>query len=206
MQYLDLKIIFLIKKMAAKLVVEGLNAEEINRSYKAVCDANPLASAFVIDYRGVKLLSKSKSNKRKIESSIIFEAVPVVSAIRHVPKFYNGSKDPVIVASDHRDLIDFAAYYFDWEAEKTREIERIESRYGRSTMGTLTTMLEPVRVVTESYPFHFGKIINGRRKSDNIAHVLCTRKANEMIRRELKRRQKHSKEYYKSLESLVGDF
>lgn len=193
--------------MAAMLVVDGLDIDEINRSYKAICDANRLASAFCINYRGEKIISKAKLNKQKTKSSFVFEAIPVAAAIRYVPKLYNGSEDPIIVASDHRDLMEYVNYYFDWEAERTKRIERIETRYGVPDLKMVNSMLEPLREITEAYPFHFGKIINGRRKDDNIAHVLCTRKANDFIKRETKKMVKRQRRQFKAFSrTLLTNF
>lgn len=191
--------------MALKLLVDGLKEEEVNNSYIAICDANRIASAFYIKYRGKKICARPKKNRQRIGSSFVFEAVPVAAAIRRVPKIYNGSKDPVIVASDHWGLIEYAKYYFDWGMKKTEEIKSIESRYTIAEMEAVRSMLEPVREITESYPIFFGKI-KASKKSDNIAHVLCTAKANKLKRQELKKMLKSNRNFYRSMNYSPGNF
>ena len=174
--------------MGIKISVNGLCKEEINNSYKILCDGNSVATAYSVEYQGEKIYEKAKRNKHFVGNMFIFEAIPIVSAIRRIPKFYNGSKDPVVVATDNRQLVEYMDWFFDWEAKKNERIEEIQSRFGIPCLKEINSMLEPVREIAESYPLYFGRIRNGSRKRENRAHELCTKKMDAALKQFLKQR------------------
>lgn len=183
----------------------GLENYNLSNSYFVLCDANELATAFYIEYRGKRLDKRVKRNRQKVKTAFVSEAVPVATAIRRIPKIYNGSNDAVIVGTDNNDLAEYLHYFFNWDAKETEKLKLIKSYRKPYEMEVVNPMLEKVRPITEAFPIFFGTIKNTDWKDDNVAHLLCSRKRTDILKEELKKLEKMGLKGSKKYKSLLEE-
>ncbi|MFH0929036.1 MAG: hypothetical protein V1818_01620 [Candidatus Aenigmatarchaeota archaeon] len=179
--------------MAIGLILEDPVFKEnykLEDCYLAICDANRDAAGFLIRYRGATKAEQTRKIRLRSNNSFVFESVSISSALREIPRIYNGSRDAVVVANDNFDTIDYAKFFFDCGTPGNRRLRKIKSNYAEC-IPVVNRILEPARNVVSCYPVFFAKIENSKKKNDNAAHVLCTNEARNLKKSRIKKDLKH---------------